>query len=58
MIYAAKGHDFTFLNPHPNPPPLGEGVYGKLGLCQFAVYVKAVSMSLTLNTVSTKWMKN
>ena len=39
MIYAAKGHDFTFLNPHPNPLPLGEGVYGKPGLCHFAIYV-------------------
>lgn len=39
MIYAAKGHDFTFLNPHPDPPLLGEGVYGKPRICQFAIYV-------------------
>ena len=37
--YTANRHNFTFLIPHPNPPPLGEGVYEKRRLCQFAVYV-------------------
>jgi hypothetical protein len=27
------------LNPHPDPPLLGEGVYGKPRICQFAIYV-------------------
>ncbi len=36
--YTANWHNFTFLIPHPNPPPLGEGVYEKRRLCQFAVY--------------------
>ncbi len=35
--YTANRHNFTFLIPHPNPPPLGEGVYEKRRLCQFAV---------------------
>ena len=35
--YTANWHNFTFLIPHPNPPPLGEGVYEKRRLCQFAV---------------------
>ena len=37
--YTANRHNFTFLIPHPNPPPLGEGVYEKRRLCQFAVYI-------------------
>jgi hypothetical protein len=37
--YTANWHNFTFLIPHPNPPPLGEGVYEKRRLCQFAVYL-------------------
>ncbi len=36
--YTANWYNFTFLVPHPNPPPLGEGVYEKRRLCQFAVY--------------------
>ena len=35
--YTANWYNFTFLVPHPNPPPLGEGVYEKRRLCQFAV---------------------
>ena len=31
---------WRILIPHPNPPPLGEGVYEKRRLCQFAVYLK------------------
>jgi transcriptional regulator with GAF, ATPase, and Fis domain len=27
----------AFFNPHSNPPPLGEGVYGKCRLCPCAV---------------------
>ena len=38
--YTANRHNFTFLIPHPNPPPLGEGVYEKRRLCQFAVYLR------------------
>jgi hypothetical protein len=38
MDYTANRHNFTFLIPHPNPPPLGEGVYEKRRLCRFAVY--------------------
>ncbi len=38
-VYTANWHNFTFLIPHPNPPPLGEGVYEKRRLCQFAVYI-------------------
>ena len=37
LLYTANWHNFTFLIPHPNPPPLGEGVYEKRRLCQFAV---------------------
>jgi len=37
VVYTANWHNFTFLIPHPNPPPLGEGVYEKRRLCQFAV---------------------
>ncbi|MEI6262715.1 MAG: hypothetical protein WCR46_22800 [Deltaproteobacteria bacterium] len=37
--YTANRHNFTFLVPHPNPPPLGEGVYEKRRLCRFAVYI-------------------
>lgn len=37
--YTANWHNFTFLIPHPNPPPLGEGVYEKRRLCQFSVYI-------------------
>ncbi len=37
LMYTANRHNFTFLIPHPNPPPLGEGVYEKRRLCQFAV---------------------
>jgi adenine-specific DNA-methyltransferase len=37
--YTANWHNFTFLIPHPNPPPLGEGVYEKRRLCQFAAAV-------------------
>jgi hypothetical protein len=23
--YTANGHNLNYLNPHPDPPPLGEG---------------------------------
>jgi hypothetical protein len=29
IFYTANEHDLAFLNPHPNPPPPGEGVYEK-----------------------------
>ena len=38
FTYTANWRNFTFLISHPNPPPLGEGVYEKRRLCQFAVY--------------------
>jgi len=27
IIYTASGNNLRFLNPHPDPPPLGEGVF-------------------------------
>jgi len=49
VIYTANWHNFTFLIPHPNPPPLGEGVYEKRRLCQFAVYTDMIIADTTRN---------
>jgi hypothetical protein len=43
--YTANRHNFMFLIPHPNPPPLGEGVYEKRRLCRFAVYLAKAAIS-------------
>ncbi len=48
--YTANWHNFTFLIPHPNPPPLGEGVYEKRRLCQFAVYLTGNAFQIILRT--------
>ncbi len=51
LTYTANWHNFTFLIPHPNPPPLGEGVYEKRRLCQFAVYTHDQEM-FALNIIA------
>jgi len=50
-MYTANRHNFTFLIPHPNPPPLGEGVYEKRRLCQFAVYMSGIQKIRNINVL-------